>query len=88
MKFTTIYARPTIGSKCMTGYKLEQMQHLVNLPGTEDTVINKAVPSCGGPGIALSWVEACDCPKRGQLGCAIFGSGGLRSRVPLFYYDL
>ncbi len=50
-------------------------------------MINKAVPSCGGPGIALSWVEACDCPKRGQLGCEIFGSGGLRSRVPLLLYS-
>ena len=53
-----------------------------NLPGTEDTVINQAVPSGGGSGIALSRVEACDLPKRGRLGCAIFGSGGLRSRIP------
>ena len=54
----------------------------VNLPGTEDTVINQAVPPGGGSGIALSRVEACDLPKRGRLGCAIFGSGGLRSRIP------
>ena len=58
---------------------------MVNLPGTGDTVIKQAVPPCGGPGIALRWVEACDCPKRGQLGCAIFDSGGLRSRVLLFF---
>ncbi len=55
----------------------------VNLPGTGDTVIKKAVPSGGDLCIALSQVEACDFPKRGKLGCAIFGSGGLRSRIPL-----
>ena len=49
----------------------------VNLPGTEDTVINQAVPP--GSGIALSRVEACISPKR--LGCA---SGGLRSRMYIF----
>ena len=54
-----------------------------NLPGTGDTVIKKAVPSGGDLCIALSQVEACDFPKRGKLGCAIFGSGGLRSRIPL-----
>ena len=55
----------------------------VNLPGTGDTVITKAVPSGGDLCIALCQVEACDFPKRGKLGCAIFGSGGLRSRIPL-----
>ena len=45
-------------------------------------MINQAVPPGGGSGIALSRVEACDLPKRGRLGCAIFGSGGLRSRIP------
>ena len=54
----------------------------VNLPGTEDTVINQAVPPGGDSGIALCRVEACDLPKRGRLGCAIFGRGGLRSRIP------
>ena len=46
-------------------------------------MINQAVPPGGGSGIALSRVEACDLPKRGRLGCTIFGSGGLRSRIPL-----
>ena len=55
---------------------------MVNLPGAGDTVINQAVPPGGGSGIALSRVEACDLPKRGRLGRAIFGSGGLRSRIP------
>ena len=46
-------------------------------------MIKKAVPSGGDLCIALRQVEACDFPKRGKLGCIIFGSGGLRSRVPL-----
>ena len=54
-----------------------------NLPGIGDTVIKQAVPPGGDLCIALGQVEACDLPKRGRLGCAIFGSGGLRSRVPL-----
>ena len=54
----------------------------VNLPGIGDTVIKQAVPPGGDLCIALGQVEACDLPKRGRLGCAIFGSGGLRSRVP------
>ena len=54
----------------------------VNLPGIGDTVINQAVPPGGDLCIALGQVEACDLPKRGRLGCAIFGSGGLRSRIP------
>ena len=45
-------------------------------------MINQAVPPGGDLCIALGQVEACDLPKRGRLGCAIFGSGGLRSRVP------
>ena len=53
-----------------------------NLPGTGDTVIIQAVPSGGDRGIALRSVEACDLPKRGRLGCIIFGRGGLRSRIP------
>ena len=53
-----------------------------NLPGIGDTVIKQAVPPGGDLCIALGQVEACDLPKRGRLGCAIFGSGGLRSRVP------
>ncbi len=57
----------------------------VNLPGTGDTVITKAVPSGGDLCIALCQVEACDFPKRGKLGCAIFVSGGLRSRIPLHF---
>ena len=63
--------------------KAGDWQLIVNLPGTGDTVIKKAVPSGGDLCIALSQVEACDFPKRGKLGCAIFGSGGLRSRIPL-----
>ena len=35
------------------------------------------------PSIALRLSEACDSPKRGELGCTIFDSGGLRSRYPL-----
>ena len=54
----------------------------VNLPGTGDTVIKQAVPPGGDSGLALCRVEACDLPKRGRLGCAIFGRGGLRSRIP------
>ena len=46
-------------------------------------MIKKAVPSGGDLCIALGQVEACDFPKRGKLGCIIFGSGGLRSRIPL-----
>ena len=57
---------------------------LGNLPGTGDTVIKQAVPPGGDWGIALCPVEACDLPKRGRLGCAIFASGGLRSRIPLY----
>ena len=57
----------------------------VNLPGIGDTVIKQAVPPGGDLCIALGQVEACDLPKRGRLGCAIFGSGGLRSRVPRNY---
>ena len=45
-------------------------------------MIKQAVPPGGDLCIALGQVEACDLPKRGRLGCAIFGSGGLRSRVP------
>jgi len=55
---------------------------LVNLPGTGDTVIKQAVPPGGDSGLALCRVEACDLLKRGRLGCAIFGRGGLRSRIP------
>ena len=54
-----------------------------NLPGTGDTVIKKAVPSGGDLCIALCQVETCDFPKSGKPGCVIFGSGGLRSRIPL-----
>ena len=54
----------------------------INLPGIGDTVIKQAVPPGGDLCIALGQVEACDLPKRGRLGCAIFGSGGLRSRIP------
>ena len=45
-------------------------------------MIKQAVPSGGDCGIALRPVEACDFPKRGKLGCIIFGRGGLRSRIP------
>ena len=55
---------------------------IFNLPGTGDTVIKKAVPSGGDLCIAHRQVEACDFPKRGKLGCAIFDSWGLRSRIP------
>ena len=48
-------------------------------------MINQAVPPGGDSGIALRRVEACDLPKRGRLGCAIFGRGGLRSRIPRIY---
>ena len=62
--------------------KQESLTLEVNLPGIEDTVIIQAVPPGGDLCIALRQVEACDLPKRGRLGCEIFGSGGLRSRVP------
>ena len=45
-------------------------------------MIKQAVPSSGDSALALCRVEACDLPKRGRLGCAIFGRGGLRSRIP------
>ena len=68
--------------RSLCGYKSRAETSKVNLPGTGDTVINQAVPPGGDPGIALRRVEACDLPKRGRLGCAIFGRGGLRSRIP------
>ena len=68
--------------RTLCGYKSRAVNWEVNLPGTGDTVINQAVPPGGDSGIALCWVEACDLPKRGRLGCAIFGRGGLRSRIP------
>ena len=67
-------------------YKSAAWKVEINLPGTGDTVIKKAVPSGGDLCIALRQVEACDFPKRGKLGCAIFGSGGLRSRIPLLHH--
>ena len=73
--------------RTLGGYKSRAVELEVNLPGTEDTVINQAVPPGGDSGIALCRVEACDLPKRGRLGCAIFGSGGLRSRIP-FYFEI
>ena len=68
--------------RTLCGYKSRAVELEVNLPGTEDTVINQAVPPGGDSGIALCRVEACDLPKRGRLRCAIFGSGGLRLRIP------
>ena len=68
--------------RSLCGYKSRAEPSEVNLPGTGDTVINQAVPPGGDPGIALRRVEACDLLKRGRLGCAIFGRGGLRSRIP------
>ena len=50
-------------------------------------MIKQAVPPGGDLCIALGQVEACDLPKRGRLECAIFGSGGLRSRVPLTFIE-
>lgn len=64
------------------GIKAESLERQANLPGTGDTVIKQAVPSGGDCGLALRPVEACDFPKRGKLGCVIFGRGGLRSRIP------
>ena len=64
------------------GYKMRLRSRESNLPGTRDTVIKQAVPSGGDSGLALCRVEACDLPKRGRLGCAIFARGGLRSRIP------
>ena len=68
--------------------KLRKRARKDNLPGIEDTVIKQAVPPGGDLCIALGQVEACDLPKRGRLGCAIFGSGGLRSRVPRTFHNL
>ena len=59
-----------------------------NLPGTGDTMIKKVVPSGGDQCIAPRLVETCDLPKRGRLGCAIFDSGGLRSRNPLLSFTI
>ena len=71
--------------RTLWGYKSRGVNCEVNLPGIEDTVINQVVPPGGDSGIALCWVEACDLPKRGRLECAIFGRGGLRSRIPLHW---
>jgi len=46
-------------------------------------VITKAGSPGGGQCSAPRLAEVCDSPKRGELGRAIFGSGGLRSRYPL-----
>ena len=46
-------------------------------------MITKAGSPGGGQCIAPRLAEACDSPKRGELGRAIFDSGGLRSRYPL-----
>ena len=61
-------------------------------------MITKAGSPGGGQCIAPRLAEVCDSPKRGELGRAIFGSGGLRSRYPLakqrdllqnkFYFEL
>ena len=50
-------------------------------------MINKADGPGGGQAFALRLAEACDSPKRGELGCTIFDSGGLRSRYPLEIQD-
>ena len=62
--------------RTLWGYKSRAVNWEVNLPGREDTVIKQAVPPGGDLGIALCRVEACDLPKRGRLGCVIFGRGG------------
>ena len=49
-------------------------------------MIIKAGGPGGGYSLALRMVEACDSPKRGELRCVIFGSGGLRSRRPSTIY--
>ena len=46
-------------------------------------MITKAGSPGGGQCIAPRLAEVCDSPKRGELGRAIFDSGGLRSRYPL-----
>ena len=46
-------------------------------------MITKAGSPGGGQCSAPRLAEVCDSPKRGELGRAIFGSGGLRSRYPL-----
>jgi hypothetical protein len=53
------------------------------LPGAEDTMINKVVPSGRGLSIALrDWADPCDYPKLGWLERIIFDSGDERSRRP------
>ena len=74
--------KPTNVHTLLITYKDPVHRELVNLPGIGDTVINQAVPPGGDLCIALGQVEACDLPKRGRLGCAIFGSGGQRTRFP------
>ena len=46
-------------------------------------MITKAGSPGGGQCSAHRLAEVCDSPKRGELGCVIFGSRGLRSRYPL-----
>ena len=38
---------------------------------------------CEALPLHFGWADRCDRPKCGRLGCAIFVSGGLRSRSPL-----
>ena len=77
-----MYTKPTSALSAVWVYKWKSRPAEANLPGTGDTVIKQAVPSGGDCGLALRPVEACDFPKRGKLGCVIFGRGGLRSRIP------
>ena len=65
-------SQSTTDGKCINR-ALRQM--LSNLPGTGDTVIKEAVLPHGGWCIALRLAEVCDLPKRGRLGCVIFGRG-------------
>lgn len=53
------------------------------LPGAEDTMISKVVPSGRGLSIAQrDWADPCDYPKLGWLERIIFDSGDERSRRP------
>ena len=78
------FLQPTSLAVYKRGYKVPAKAMMINLPGIGDTVIKQAVPPSGDLCIALGQVETCDLPKRGRLGCAIFDSGGLRSRVPRY----
>ena len=46
------------------------------------TLCKNRCPQGEVPSLHLDGIDPCDSPKRGELGCIISGSGGLRTRYP------